>query len=146
MTCRRRLAVFLCVVVAAALWHADARGGSPNDNAVLKALSKVSGGRNTMVRPKPVGTLTRLGRGAKSIALSPLEIPATMGRVTRERSLVEGLTLGALEGLGHGLSRLSAGTIDVLTAPVPGATLPPYQRKLGQASSSYGAPIVIKAR
>ena len=146
MTCRRQLAVFLCTMMAVAMAHAATQATSPNRNRVVDALASVSGGRDTIMPIKPVGTLARLGRGAKSMALAPLELPATIYRTSRRSNVVEGVALGTVKGLGNGLSRLSAGTLDVLTSPIPGATLPPYTRRLGRDSSRYGKPIVIKNR
>ena len=140
MTCRRRLAVFLCALMAAASWHAHARGAA-GTSPVLKTLAKVSGGRNTMLPTKPAGTLTRLGRGAKGIALSPLEIPATMRRVANDRDVFTGVWAGGLEGLGNGLSRLLAGLVEIASSPIPSKDLPLYTKKLGErASPPVGVP------
>jgi len=78
------------------------------------------------------GPLTRLGRGASNILLSPLEIPATMMRVGGERNAFFGMWAGGLEGMGNGLVRLSAGVLETLTAPLPSDGLPLYNKRLGQ--------------
>ncbi|MFW6163608.1 MAG: hypothetical protein ACODAJ_12625, partial [Planctomycetota bacterium] len=70
------------------------------------------------------GPCARVGRGIKNIVLSPFEVPATMRRVAHERDPFLGLWAGGLEGLGNGISRLTAGAIELVLAPLPGKTLP----------------------
>ena len=86
------------------------------------------------------GPLGRVGRGIKNIVVSPFEIPATMRRVAAERDPFFGLWAGGLEGLGNGLSRMTAGVIEVLTAPIPGHTLPFYTKRLGERASPPSRP------
>ena len=81
------------------------------------------------------GPLVRAGRGVKNIVISPLEIPATMRRVATERDPFFGLWAGGLEGLGNGLTRLAAGVVELLTAPIPAHTLPYSPKRLGERAS-----------
>ncbi len=82
--------------------------------------------------PHGVGPLARLCRGLANVALSPLEVPATMLRVGGEHNAFFGIWAGGLEGLGNGLVRLSAGVLEALTAPVPSDGLPLYNKRLGE--------------
>ncbi|MBM4037685.1 MAG: exosortase system-associated protein, TIGR04073 family [Planctomycetes bacterium] len=86
------------------------------------------------------GPLARLGRGAANVLLSPLEVPATMVRVGNEHNAFYGLWAGALEGLGNGLVRLSAGVLEVLTFPLRSDGLPLYHKRLGERALPPGRP------
>ena len=92
------------------------------------------------------GPLGRLGRGIKDIVLSPFEIPATMKRVSGERDPFFGLWAGGLEGVGNGLSRLLAGTMEVLSAPIPGFSLPFYTKRLGERATPPPSPPTFLTR
>jgi len=82
-----------------------------------------------------VGPLSRAFRGVKDIVISPLEIPATMRRVASEKDPFFGLWAGGLEGIGNGLARLTAGAIELVTAPIPNPYLPLYNKRLGERAS-----------
>jgi len=81
--------------------------------------------------PPAVGPLARLGRGAVNMLIAPLEIPATMARVSEERNVAFGWLGGGFEGIGNGLVRFKAGFIEFFTAVIPGKRLPLYSKKLG---------------
>jgi len=92
------------------------------------------------------GPLSRLGRGLSNILLSPLEIPATMLRVGGEYNAFFGIWAGALEGLGNGLVRLSAGALEALTFPIPSDGLPLYNKRLGARALPPSRPPVHSTR
>lgn len=81
------------------------------------------------------GPCARVGRGVKNILLSPFEIPATMRRVAHKRDPFFGLWAGGLEGIGNGISRLTAGVVELVLAPLPGKTLPLYAKEVGQRAT-----------
>ena len=83
-------------------------------------------------RAPATGPLVRAGHGVKDIVLSPVEIPATMLRAAAQRGPVYGLIAGGLEGVGNGLTRLTAGVIELVGSPVPGNRMPLYNKRLGQ--------------
>ena len=92
----------------------------------------------------PSSSWARFARGLVQMVLSPLEVPATMKRVAAERDPFFGLWAGGLEGVGNGTSRFLAGTMEVLTAPIPGRALPLYSKRLGErACPPIGTPTGI---
>lgn len=74
----------------------------------------------------------KASQGILNILLSPLEIPATVLRVSQEKNALVALLEGSLEGLGNGLVRFTAGVIELATAPLPLSTEPLYDKSLGQ--------------
>jgi putative exosortase-associated protein (TIGR04073 family) len=91
-----------------------------------------------------VGPLARLGRGLKDVLISPFELPATIRRVAVEKDPFTGLWAGGLEGIGNGLSRLTAGLVEIASSPIPSTTMPLYTKKLGEtASPGRGLPAGI---
>jgi len=139
MSSRWLLAALVGVVVAALAHNAQAdQVKRLEDCPVLRALSGLTGGRQVDRPIVAASTLARAGRGVKAMALAPVEVPATMLSAVRKRGLIGGLLAGSVQGVSHSLSRLTAGVLDVATSPVPGATLPVYNRKLGQPATQYG--------
>jgi putative exosortase-associated protein (TIGR04073 family) len=59
----------------------------------------------------------KLKRGALNIVTSPVEVARQIHITSDEKSLLAGWTLGLGKGLGHGLLRLGAGLVDLLTFP-----------------------------
>lgn len=59
----------------------------------------------------------KLKRGALNIVSSPVEVARSIQMTTEEKNLLNGWTIGLVRGIGDGLVRLGAGTIDVLTSP-----------------------------
>jgi putative exosortase-associated protein (TIGR04073 family) len=92
----------------------------------------VNGNGGEEVRPPAIGPLARAGRGAFNMLISPLEIPATMGRVASEKDAFFGLWAGGIEGLGNGLVRLCAGFVELVTSPIPSDRPPLYSKQLGE--------------
>ena len=134
------LALSVCALAIVAPGRLEAgRCKRLEDCPILKALAGATGGRSSRL-PPAAGSVTRVGRGVESILLSAFEIPATVARVTRSRNLLVGLTSGTIQGAGYTVSRLTAGVLDIVTAPIPGSTLPLYTRKLGQPSRQYLLP------
>jgi putative exosortase-associated protein (TIGR04073 family) len=84
--------------------------------------------------------LVRAARGIKDIVISPIEIPATMRRVGRDHNALFGLWAGALEGCGNGLARLTAGALELVTAPIPYFYLPLYNKRLGERATPRDRP------
>lgn len=92
--------------------------------------------------PKPYPSVSRspiivpfakILRGATNVLLSPLDIPATMARVTHESdNVVMGVLAGGTEGVGNGAVRLVAGVFEILTFPLVYDWEPLYDRKLGE--------------
>jgi hypothetical protein len=94
----------------------------------------------------PSGPLARALRGAKDIVISPLEVPATVRRVATERDFFFASWAGTLEGFGNGLARFTAGTVELLTAPVPGNLIPVYDKKLGERAFPPARPPIGMTR
>ena len=130
----RSLAVVAMAAVVACSTASGAEEGTPPGPAVAPSMPLDE------PRLPDAGPLARLGRGASNIVLSPLEVPATMMRVAGEHNAFYGLWAGALEGLGNGLVRLSAGALEVLTFPLPSDGLPLYHKRLGERALPPGRP------
>lgn len=62
---------------------------------------------------------TKLGAGASSLILSPLEIPKNIINTSNEVNLALGLTGGVAKGFLHMAGRLLTGLVDVLTFAIP---------------------------
>jgi len=129
------LALIAFALAAVAPSRSQASCKRLEDCPILKALAATTGGRANSL-PGDSNALVRAGRGVGSIALAPLEIPATVLRVSRSSNIVTGLVGGTIQGTLYAASRATAGALDIVTAPIPGATLPLYTRPLGQPSSS----------
>lgn len=67
--------------------------------------------------PESYNWQDKLKRGALNIVTSPVEIAREIQLTSQEKNLLQGWTLGLVKGLGHGVLRLGAGVIDVLTCP-----------------------------
>ncbi len=77
--------------------------------------------------------IMKIGRGTINIVASPLDIPATFGRVAQETDhMGYALLAGPTEGVGNGLVRLLAGVAEILTFPIVNQPEPLYERRLGQ--------------
>ena len=75
----------------------------------------------------------KVGRGVVNILVSPLDIPATVVRVSREYdNFGYALVAGTFEGIGNALVRLLAGVAEILTFPIVNDPEPLYERDLGQ--------------
>jgi putative exosortase-associated protein (TIGR04073 family) len=75
----------------------------------------------------------KIGRGTVNIVASPLDIPATIVRVTREEDNVGyGLAAGTAEGAMNFLARAGMGVVEILTFPLVNDPDPLYERDLGQ--------------
>lgn len=75
----------------------------------------------------------KVGRGVVNIVVSPLDIPATVVRVSREHdNFGYALVAGTFEGIGNTLVRLLAGVAEILTFPLVNDPEPLYERDLGQ--------------
>jgi putative exosortase-associated protein (TIGR04073 family) len=62
---------------------------------------------------------TKLGAGMTNIYTCWMELPAQVGRVSEERTPVEGLTIGVGQGVLYGMMRGAAGTYDAMTCMLP---------------------------
>ena len=65
---------------------------------ILAAGWCLGAGTDEPVRPVATGPLARVFHGGKNLVLSPVEIPATIRRVSEEKSVAFGLWAGLLEG------------------------------------------------
>jgi putative exosortase-associated protein (TIGR04073 family) len=101
----------------------------------LAALALCACARADAGSPPGTGPLARVFRGTKDVLISPLEIPATIRRVAAEYDPFYGLWAGSLEGVGNGLMRLSAGVVELISFPIPGETLPLYNKRLGERAT-----------
>jgi hypothetical protein len=75
--------------------------------------------------------LARIGRGATNIVVAPLDIPATMVRVCRNREEF-GYSAGLCQGTFNCLARLTAGAGEMLTFTRYDQPEPFYRRHLGE--------------
>jgi putative exosortase-associated protein (TIGR04073 family) len=91
-------------------------------------------------KPVGMGPLSRLCRGVTNILICPLEIPATMQRVTEEQNVAFGIVGGGAEGVGNGVVRFFAGCAEILCAPLPFRFPPLYSKRLGQRALSPERP------
>ncbi len=92
------------------------------------------------VKPVSTGPLARAIRGAWNMIISPIEIPATVRRVSAERDPFFGIWAGALEGFGNGIVRFGAGAVELVTAPLPFHYLPLYNKRLGERAMPPARP------
>ncbi|GEM_PF-1609117 len=60
---------------------------------------------------------TKLKRGAINIVTSPVEVARQIQMTSNEKNLLNGWTVGLVQGLGQAVVRLGSGLIDVLTCP-----------------------------
>ena len=75
----------------------------------------------------------RIGRGVTNIVSSPLDLPATVVRVSREQdNFGYALLAGLAEGVGNCVVRLSAGVIETATFFMVNDAEPFYKRDLGE--------------
>jgi len=80
-----------------------------------------------------LGFLGRLVHGVGNVLSAPLDVPYTIVRHTSDTgNPIIGLLSGTLEGLVNGTVRLVAGTVEVVTSPVPGERYPLYHREVGE--------------
>lgn len=107
----------------------------------LSGLAEAAGCDQYAAPYPPSNFFARFGRGLVHMAVSPFEIPATMKRIAAERDPFFGLWAGGLEGVGNGVSRFLAGSMELLTSPIGGRSLPLYSKRLGErASPPIGVP------
>ena len=124
--------------LGAALGSSVAAAKSLEECPILNALAKSTGGRSSRL-PAEANPVTRVARGAQSMLLAPLDLPATVINTTARSGLITGMTTGVIQGTLYSFSRFAAGGLDVITAPFPGSTLPPYTRRLGRPARTAPA-------
>ena len=130
----RRFSLGLSLIaLALGLASGMASAKSLEECPILNFLAGTTGGRSSRLPPES-NPVARVGRGAQAILLSPLDLPATIIYTTRSRGLITGMTTGVIQGTLYSFSRFAAGSLDVITAPFPGADLPPYTRRFGRPS------------
>jgi putative exosortase-associated protein (TIGR04073 family) len=78
-----------------------------------------------------------MGRGFKNIAISVLDVPATMGRAAHEDNVWYALFLGPFEGIGIAATRAASGFIEIVSAPFPRYDRPLYDRRLGESPLGF---------
>ena len=123
----RLIAVFVVAAVLALAGSRAAAESAESDRAEPPSAASVT---------KPatkVGFFGRLVNGVGNVLRAPLDVPFTIVRHTTESgNPIVGTLSGTLEGLVNGTVRIVAGTVEVVTSPVPGARYPLYQRELGE--------------
>jgi putative exosortase-associated protein (TIGR04073 family) len=81
-------------------------------------------------KPESYGAVisNKLGSGFSNIGLCFAELPKNVINTTNDANLALGLTGGVLKGVLHMVGRAMAGTVDVLTFPIPTVpiTNPPF--------------------
>jgi putative exosortase-associated protein (TIGR04073 family) len=73
----------------------------------------------------------KLGRGLKNIVIAPLEIPWAMAETGKDNPFA-GITIGALEGVGNCITRMTAGVVESVLFPFPLYDRPMYDLSLGE--------------
>lgn len=109
----------LAVALALALPAAHAAGGT-------NATSSYGMPAPAPAKTKPVKTESygaaignKLGAGFANITLGCLELPKNIINTTNDANMALGVTFGTVKGLLHMIGRGMAGTLDVLTFPLP---------------------------
>jgi putative exosortase-associated protein (TIGR04073 family) len=111
------LAVLLGGATAAA--SADDYYGTPSSPRMGTAPAATS--TATSKKPESYGAAigNKLGTGFSNLVLSPLEIPKNVINTTNDVNLALGSTAGVIKGFLHMAGRFLAGTVDVVTFPLP---------------------------
>lgn len=65
------------------------------------------------------GATDKFVRGAANLADSLVEIPGTMMRKSKNEGMLEGMTLGTVEGVLNTIKRALAGVWEIATFPIP---------------------------
>lgn len=88
----------------------------------------------------------KVGSGFSNVALSFLEIPKNVINTTNETNLALGITGGVAKGLLHMAGRFLAGTVDLVTFPMPTASLttPQYVWSNYTVETRYGSAFKVK--
>jgi putative exosortase-associated protein (TIGR04073 family) len=73
----------------------------------------------------PKSPLNKLGRGLLNVPLFFMEVPASFIRVSRQRDISTGATVGMAQGVVVSMCRLATGLYDVITFPFP-----PYDKPM----------------
>lgn len=84
---------------------------------------------------REAGPTDKLMRGLKNMALAPVDIPATMDRMSRETNVLGGVTVGLVEGVLNAGVRELAGLLEVVLSPFPNYGDPLYHKALGERST-----------
>ena len=71
----------------------------------------------------PAGPLRKFSRGAADTVFGVLEIPLTISEVGRDEGPIAAVSYGLLLGSGAAVTRTLAGVAELLTFPIPFATV-----------------------